>query len=82
MHDAEAMPLDVFYNWGRQMLADFTNVDASMGASEVPNFFENTIAAHELERWQLDEEVEERIRALMGTRTDAAADSMWMAEAW
>ena len=76
MHDAEAMPLDVFYNWGRQMLADFTNVDASMGASEVPNFFENTIAAHELERWQLDEEVEERLRALMGTRTDAAADSV------
>jgi CRISPR/Cas system-associated exonuclease Cas4 (RecB family) len=76
MHDAEAMPLDVFYNWGRQMLADFTNVDASMGASEVPNFFENTIAAHELERWKLDEEVEERLRALMGTRTDAAADSV------
>ncbi len=77
MHDDDPMPLDVFYNWGRQMLSDFTNVDASMGASEVPNFFENTIAAHELERWQLDEEVEERLRALMGTRTDAAqADSV------
>ena len=76
MHDDDPMPLDVFYNWGRQMLSDFTNVDASMGASEVPNFFENTIAAHELERWQLDEEVEERLRALMGTRSDAAADSV------
>ena len=76
MSDDDPMPLDVFYNWGRQMLADFTNVDASMGASEVPNFFENTIAAHELERWELDEEVEERLRALMGTRSDAAADSV------
>ena len=76
MSDDDPMPLDVFYNWGRQMLADFTNVDASMRASEVPNFFENTIAAHVLERWELDEEVEERLRALMGTRSDAAADSV------
>ena len=78
MHeDEDIMPLDIFYNWGRQMLADFTNVDASMGASEVPNFFENTIAAHELERWKLDEEVEERLRALMGTRTETTqADSV------
>ena len=28
MSDDDPMPLDVFYNWGRQMLADFTNVDA------------------------------------------------------
>lgn len=58
------MPLDLFYGWGRQMIADFTNVDASMPAAEVPNFFENTIAAHELGQWQLDPEVEERLKAL------------------
>ena len=61
----DPMPLDLFYGWGRQMVADFTNVDASMPASQVPNFFENTIAAHELEEWKLDKEVEERLRALM-----------------
>lgn len=59
------MPLDLFYGWGRQLLADFTNVDASMPAEEVPNFFDNTIAAHELEQWKLDEETEERLRVLM-----------------
>ena len=28
----EPMSLDMFYTWGRQMLADFTNIDASMHA--------------------------------------------------
>ena len=73
--DPDLMPLDMFYGWGRQMLADFTNVDASMSATEVPNFFENTIAAHELEEWKLDEETEERLRSLVnGERPMASAD--------
>jgi hypothetical protein len=62
---ATPMSLDMFYGWGRQMLADFTNIDASMPADQVPNFFENTIAAHELEEWKLDEETEQRLRSLM-----------------
>ena len=62
--DKNLMSLDVFYGWGRQMLADFTNVDASMPAEQVPNFFENTIAAHELSQWELDPEVEQRLRGL------------------
>ena len=33
------MSLDLFYNWGRQMMADFTNIDASMPAQEIPNFY-------------------------------------------
>ena len=57
----EPMSLDLFYGWGRQMLADFTNIDASMPAEEVPNFFENTIAAHELEQWQLEPETAESL---------------------
>ena len=63
------MPLDQFYGWGRQMLADFTNIDASMPANEVPNFFENTIAAHELEQLKIDPETEERLRALINPLT-------------
>lgn len=66
---ADPMPLDLFYGWGRQMIADFTNVDASMNASEVPNFFANTIAAHELEQWQMNEELESRLRALVNPHT-------------
>ena len=61
----EPMPLDLFYGWGRQMIADFTNIDASMHAAEVPNFFDNTIAARELGRWELDEDVKERLKALL-----------------
>lgn len=61
----KTMPLDVFYGWGRQLLADFTNIDASMKPEEVPNFFANTIAAHELGEWRLDEEVEARLRSLL-----------------
>ncbi len=69
----EPMPLDLFYGWGRQMVTDFTNVDASMPAAEVPNFFDNTIAAHELEQWKLDEEIESRLKALF--REDQATYS-------
>ena len=61
----DSMPLDLFLGWGRQMLADFTNIDASMPASEVPNFFANTIAAHELSTWHLDAETEDRLRRLI-----------------
>lgn len=57
--------LDQFYGWGRQMIADFTNIDASMPAEQVANFFDNTIAAHELSVWSLDKDVEDRLRALV-----------------
>ena len=59
------LSFDQFYNWGRQMIADFTNIDASMGAEEVPNFFANTIAAHELSTCHLDPATEERLRQLV-----------------
>jgi RecB family exonuclease len=61
----DPMSLDLFYGWGRQMIADFTNIDASMPAEQVPNFFDNTIAAHELSQLNLDEEVLSRLRALI-----------------
>ena len=65
----DPMPLDLFLGFGRQMLADFTNIDASMPASEVSNFFENTIAAHELSTWHLDPETEDRLRKLVSPVT-------------
>ena len=64
----ERMPLDMFYGWGRQMLADFTNVDASMPAEEVPNFFDNAIAAKELEELHIDEELQKRLSQLFGKK--------------
>ena len=43
-----------------------------MHASEVDNFFDNTIAAHELSTWELEPEVEERLRSLFSTQINAA----------
>lgn len=64
------LSLDLFYVFGKQMIADFTNIDASMAAEEVPNFFANTIAAHELSQFQLDDEVRERLQRLVRAEND------------
>ena len=72
----DLMPLDMFYGWGRQMIADFTNVDASMPAEEVPNFFENVIAATELEQLQIDDELRSRLVQLFGTKEYHIPDSV------
>ena len=76
--DKDLMPIEMFYGWGKQMISDFTNIDSSMPAEQVPNFFDNTIAAHELSRWNLDEEVLARLRGLMsgGNTPDATDDSI------
>lgn len=68
------IPLDLFYGWGKQMLSDFTNVDASIPAEKVPNFFENTVAAHELSQWNLDPDVEARLKALVNDAKDGNAE--------
>ncbi len=75
--EKDLMSLDMFYGWGRQMLADFTNIDASMPAGEVQAFFSNTISAHELSQWHLDPEVEKRLRALMNP---AMESGRWVEE--
>lgn len=72
----DLMPLDMFYGWGRQMIADFTNVDASMPAEEVPNFFDNVIAATELEQLQIDDELRLRLVQLFGTKEYNIQDSV------
>ena len=62
----ETMPLDMFYGWGKQMLADFTNVDASMHAEEVPKFFKNAVAANRLDVLDIDAELRARLEQLFG----------------
>ena len=76
--EKDIMTLDLFYGWGRRMLADFTNIDASMPARQVPDFFDNTIAAHELSQWQLDEDVMARLRTLLsgGVQTESHDESI------
>ena len=81
--DKDLMPVEMFYGWGRQMISDFTNIDSSMPAEQVPDFFDNTIAAHELSQWKLDEEVLSRLRGLMsgGNAPETKEDSLrWQYE--
>lgn len=75
--DTDLMPLDMFYGWGRQMIADFTNVDASMPAEQVANFFDNAIAANTLEQLQLDADTRERLNSLVNPNAQHGADSIY-----
>lgn len=75
--DTDLMPLDMFYGWGRQMIADFTNVDASMHAEQVANFFDNTIAANTLERLDLDADIRDRLNKLVNPKAKHGDDSIY-----
>ena len=75
--DTDLMPLDMFYGWGRQMIADFTNVDASMPAEQVANFFDNAIAANTLEQLQLNADTRERLNSLVNPNAQHGADSIY-----
>lgn len=61
----ENITLDVFYGWGRQIISDFNNIDKAVPADEVRAFFDNTVAARELEEVKLDEEVSRRLKDLL-----------------
>ena len=61
----EQITLDLFYGWGRQIISDFNNIDKAVPQNEVKAFFENTIAARELEQVKLDEETAVRLKDLL-----------------
>lgn len=61
----ENITLDVFYGWGRQIISDFNNIDKAVPEDEVRAFFDNTVAARELEEVKLDEEVSRRLKDLL-----------------
>ena len=61
----EQITLDLFYGWGRQIISDFNNIDKAVPQNEVKAFFENTIAARELEQVKLDEETATRLKDLL-----------------
>ena len=83
----EQITLDLFYGWGRQIISDFNNIDKAVPQNEVKAFFENTIAARELEQVKLDEETTARLKDLLrqsGARNDyheesvqAKYDALW-----
>ena len=55
----------MFYGWGRQIISDFNNIDKAVPQNEVKAFFDNTIAARELEQVKLDEETATRLKDLL-----------------
>ncbi|MGM9810546.1 MAG: PD-(D/E)XK nuclease family protein [Paludibacteraceae bacterium] len=83
----EQITLDLFYGWGRQIISDFNDIDKAVPQNEVKTFFENTIAARELEQVKLDEETTARLKDLLrqsGARKDyneesvqAKYDALW-----
>lgn len=69
----EDISLDIFYGWGRQMIADFSNIDKSIPPKDVESFFQNSIAAKELELLEVDEEVRTRLCDLINGGISSAA---------
>lgn len=70
---AQALSLDVFWGWGKQLLTDFSNVDISLVDAE--RLFANSMDAHKLEKFELPEEVRARLEALVGVRHSAQEDA-------
>ncbi len=62
------LPLDVFYGWGRQLVQDFSYIDKAYPLVMPQDFLRNTASARKLEHLEIDEEVRERLLALVSTR--------------
>lgn len=63
------MGLDLFYDWGRQLLTDFSNADAS--EVDAMALFRNSADARELEELQLEPETMERLSELVRSKQTA-----------
>ncbi|MGN0234788.1 MAG: PD-(D/E)XK nuclease family protein [Paludibacteraceae bacterium] len=61
----EQITPDLFYGWGRQIISDFNNIDKAVPQGEVKAFFENAVAARELEQVKLDEDTLLRLKDLL-----------------
>lgn len=59
------LTLDCFYSWGRQLIADFDNVDKNHMDSRGEDIFRSSAEAHEFDKDNLDKEVKERIKSLV-----------------
>lgn len=72
-HRETDLPLDVFYGWGRQLVQDFSNIDKAYPLVTPQDFLKNTASARKLEHLQIDDDVRERLLALVSTRENSAA---------
>jgi len=76
----QAMDIDRFYGWGRQLLSDFTNIDQGIREQEIDSFFRNALTLSDLDTYQLDDEVRQRLEDLLykgeARRQSLIADSV------
>lgn len=68
------LTLDCFYSWGRQLIADFDNVDKNYIDSTGEEIFRSSAEAHEFDKDNLDNEVKVRIMNLVRGQTSDAVD--------
>lgn len=61
----DTLEIDRFYSWGRQLLADFTNIDQGISEAETETFFRNALSLANLDTYKLDEEVRRRLEDLL-----------------
>lgn len=58
------LTLDAFYGWGRQLIADFNNIEKGAGEYTVESILQNSMEARHFDESKIDEQVRERIRGL------------------
>ncbi len=61
----DTLEIDRFYGWGRQLLADFTNIDQGIHETETDAFFRNALSLADLDTYKLDEDVRHRLEDLL-----------------
>ncbi len=59
------LSIDAFYGWGRQLIADFNNVDKSCGQKKAEDILAFARDARNFDEPGIDKEIVERIKALM-----------------
>ncbi len=64
-HSGATLTLDKFYSWGRQLIADFNNVDKNCVDSDGKDIFRHSSEARKYDKDILDEEVKERLKSLL-----------------
>jgi CRISPR/Cas system-associated exonuclease Cas4 (RecB family) len=64
-HCGATLTLDKFYSWGRQLIADFNNVDKNCVDSDGRDIFRHSSEARNFDNYILDEEVKERLKSLL-----------------
>ncbi|MCH5178870.1 MAG: PD-(D/E)XK nuclease family protein [Prevotellaceae bacterium] len=58
------LTLDAFYGWGRQLIADFNNIEKGAEEYSVHKMLQNSMEARHFDESKLDKEVKERLRGL------------------